>query len=650
VRRRPIAAFVAAVAAFAAAAGPAWGAPPPMTSSSTHIPSRDGTPLRAQVFRPAGLPPGARTPVILIVGPYFGAQAYNNPTYGTTSYYDSLFDAAIPRGYTIVQVTLRGYGGSGGCSDFKGPGEQSDAGAAVEWAASQPWSTGRVGMYGLSYDAATQVMALGRRPRGLAAVVPIAPGTNGYGVMYMNGVRYVPFADSYEGHNALFWEPPPESVLAGLGGDQVLASQLTSDPGCLAARLPEERNPDRGTAFWRERELAALAGRSRVPVFYVQGFLDANAHPDGFLPLWRALAGPKRAWLGQFPHVIPGEADPFTDLPQGVGRSGFVGEVMRWFDRYLKGGVSAGATDPAVEVQNGGTGSWRAEPVWPPADARRFAFGLVTGTYTDGPGNKGEPYCFRLEGNCLPGQTGVGAWTFSQALPHDAWLAGVPRLSAQLVATGAFVHLVGLLYDVDPQGRVALISRGATLAAPGGALSLDLYPQDWLVRRSHRIGLLVSGADDGWFEPGSSRASVTVRNGKVTLPFLRCERSGQLSGGPSDAMKQRSTFTVPASVIDGKARTQPLPPPLARGRLELRVRPRQARAGEPTRFRFRVLTRPCRGRAHPAYRASVRFAGARTRTDRGGRATLVRRLRRGRHPAQALLAGFEPARAAVTAR
>jgi uncharacterized protein len=309
---RRVGVVVSVTVALAVGAGPAMAAPPAMTSWSTYIPSEDGTPLGTEVFRPAGLPLGARTPVILIVGPYFGAQAYNTNGYRTISYYHSLFDAAIPRGYTIVQVTLRGYGGSGGCSDFKGPGEQSDAKAAVEWAASQPWSTGRVGMYGLSYDAATQVMALGRRPSGLAAAVMIAPGTNGYGVMYMSGVRYVPFADSYEGHNALSWTPPPESVLSGLDGDQVLVSQLTSDPACLARRLPQERNPDRNSHFWRARDLAAFIGHSRVPVFYVQGFLDANGHPDGFLPVWRSLDGPKHAWLGQFPHVIPGEADPFS--------------------------------------------------------------------------------------------------------------------------------------------------------------------------------------------------------------------------------------------------------------------------------------------------------------------------------------------------
>jgi uncharacterized protein len=49
----------------------------------------------------------------------------------------------------------RGFGGSGGCLDWVGPGEQADVKAAIQWSAKQPWSTGKVGMYGKSYDAVT---------------------------------------------------------------------------------------------------------------------------------------------------------------------------------------------------------------------------------------------------------------------------------------------------------------------------------------------------------------------------------------------------------------------------------------------------------------------------------------------------------------
>ena len=73
----------------------------------------------------------------------------------------------MERGYTFVMVDLRGFGGSSGCLDWAGPGEQSDVVNAVKWAASQPWSTGKVGMYGKSYDGVTGLIGANHHPDGL---------------------------------------------------------------------------------------------------------------------------------------------------------------------------------------------------------------------------------------------------------------------------------------------------------------------------------------------------------------------------------------------------------------------------------------------------------------------------------------------------
>ena len=87
-------------------------------------------------------------------------------------------------------VDLRGFGGSSGCLDWGGPGEQSDVKAAVEWAASQPWSTGHVGMYGKSYDGVTGLMGVALKPAGLDAVVSQEPVYDMYRYLYSNRVRF----------------------------------------------------------------------------------------------------------------------------------------------------------------------------------------------------------------------------------------------------------------------------------------------------------------------------------------------------------------------------------------------------------------------------------------------------------------------------
>ena len=78
---------------------------------------------------------------------------------------------------------------SSGCLDILGPGEQTDVVTAVEWAASQPWSTGKVGMYGKSYDANTGIVGAALQPEGLAAVVAQQVAPDRYRGSYNDRVR-----------------------------------------------------------------------------------------------------------------------------------------------------------------------------------------------------------------------------------------------------------------------------------------------------------------------------------------------------------------------------------------------------------------------------------------------------------------------------
>src|SRR5206468_10819404 len=149
----------------------------------TH-PSPHGLPRQPALLRPK--PVGdAKTPVTLPTRPYFSHSGQTGPAgpaedtnydpVGPPSgpsgrFYDFVNGAHLmDRGYTYVMVDLRGFGGSSGCLDWAGPGEQADVVNAVKWAAAQPWSTGHVGMYGKSYDGVTGLMGVALRPAGLDA-------------------------------------------------------------------------------------------------------------------------------------------------------------------------------------------------------------------------------------------------------------------------------------------------------------------------------------------------------------------------------------------------------------------------------------------------------------------------------------------------
>src|SRR5687767_5485972 len=152
---------------------------PGTTWTEEYFMTKDGVRLHADVLRPTHVG-GEKTPVLLTVSPYTNHSAATgldyNPTQQNSGPSDRFYDfleagKVIDKGYTYVMVDLRGFGGSGGCNDWGGPGEQEDVRAAVEWAATQPWSTGKVGLFGKSYDGWTGLMGIIQEPKGLAAVI-----------------------------------------------------------------------------------------------------------------------------------------------------------------------------------------------------------------------------------------------------------------------------------------------------------------------------------------------------------------------------------------------------------------------------------------------------------------------------------------------
>ena len=198
--------FALLIALLLAPAARAADLPPGSKWLERTITTPDGTQLHADILRPANLPDTARTPVILSIGPYFSHAGQTGALGGVegTDYdpagppkgpSDRFTDLVVggrlmQKGYTFVMVDLRGFGGSTGCLDWAGPGEQQDVVTAVQWAASQSWSTGKVGMYGKSYDGLTGLIGAARQPRGLKAVVSHEPVYDLYRYLYSNGVRY----------------------------------------------------------------------------------------------------------------------------------------------------------------------------------------------------------------------------------------------------------------------------------------------------------------------------------------------------------------------------------------------------------------------------------------------------------------------------
>ena len=146
----------------------------------------DGLVLRADVFRPIKQ---GRYPVILSCGPYGKWLAFQEgyPTAwdimvrehpdvaaGSTNQYQAweVVDPEkwVPDGYVCVRVDSRGAGRSPGYIDHFSPRETKDIYDCIEWAAQQPWSSGKIGMNGISYYAINQWQVAGLQPPHLSAI------------------------------------------------------------------------------------------------------------------------------------------------------------------------------------------------------------------------------------------------------------------------------------------------------------------------------------------------------------------------------------------------------------------------------------------------------------------------------------------------
>ena len=149
---------------------------------------KDGLVLRADVYRPID---GARCPVILTYGIYGKGVAYQDGypmqwekmvtdhpeiLQGSTNKYQNWEttdpERWVPHGYAVVRVDSRGAGWSPGFMDPACPKETEDLYQCIEWAGTQPWSNGKVGMLGISYYSGNRWRVAGLHPPHLAAIFP----------------------------------------------------------------------------------------------------------------------------------------------------------------------------------------------------------------------------------------------------------------------------------------------------------------------------------------------------------------------------------------------------------------------------------------------------------------------------------------------
>ena len=262
----------------------------------------DGVVLRADVFRPVA---EGKYPVILSYGPYAKGlafqegyksawvrmtTAYPETAAGSSNKYQNweLVDPEkwVPDGYAIVRVDSRGAGRSPGYLEVWSPREAKDLYECVEWAGTQPWSNGKVGINGISYYAMNQWDVAPLRPPHLAALCIWEGSADYYRELCRHGGILCDFLADWSRRQVT-------SVQHGVG-ERGPKSPVTGEPAAGPATLPEEalaQEPRRR----RRRGVAAPADRRLLPRAHPAVRADRRADPLG-----RELGRPGPASAGQF--------------------------------------------------------------------------------------------------------------------------------------------------------------------------------------------------------------------------------------------------------------------------------------------------------------------------------------------------------------
>jgi putative CocE/NonD family hydrolase len=509
-----------------------------------YFPSSDhsGTELHADVLLPEGTAKNKRVPVILSVGPYFGHSGQTDTEGWTHTGPSSRFQDFIEgtdlfkEGYAFVMVDLRGFGGSTGCLDWGGPGEQADVKAAINWAAQQPWSTGAVGMYGKSYDAVTGLIGNDLDQRSLKAVVAQEPLWDMYPYIYSNGVARPNVTGTANAYNSI-------ATLGQMADDKshylANSSWEKTHPECLTENSAGYRIADKRDKHWTSRDLAKMAKGSDTPLFVTQGFIENNTKPEEMQEYLDHHKGPERGWLGQWDHVRGG--DRVSDGRLAMGREGWYDETLSFYDQYLKG-IKPTVRYPAYSVEDS-TGAWRAQNTWPAVE-RSGTIPLGSGSYLDDGGasaNAGlspsdlvtkqpsgnwdmenaptiEPGApkGRAEGQAKrqnAGETTSSFFVWSKPVKEAVRITGTPRLSLTAKGEG---NVMLKLYDVAPDGTAAMFDEQVSLLDPG-KLTVDLKATDWTLAAGHVLAVEIGSIQTGSWRATPSGETIKVHDARLEL-------------------------------------------------------------------------------------------------------------------------------------
>jgi uncharacterized protein len=345
------------------------------------VPMRDGTSLRADVYWPDGEGP---FPVLMTRTPY-NKDGGENMDVGLRG---------AQRGFIMVNMDVRGrFASTGEWYPFKH--EIDDGYDSVEWAAKLPHSNGKVGMWGGSYDGATQFLAALANPPHLGGIFPMCTASNYYkDWAYQNGALQQYFAESWATQLAadqidhqIAAQTNPMQYVPALPLTNYTTLPVPPFAGHEGLQALDAWYLDWIThstldSYWQQWAIDADYSRIKVPVYQMGGWYDlflygtlanyAGIKEHGGSEVARSanrlliIPGGHAGWGGRV-----GAAD-YT----GTGYVDYYGVMMDWYDSILRGSANGMAQEKPVRYFTMGKSVWAEADSWPPVGAKETKYYL----------------------------------------------------------------------------------------------------------------------------------------------------------------------------------------------------------------------------------------------------------------------------------
>jgi putative CocE/NonD family hydrolase len=577
--------------------------------TSSFIPMTDGVRLAADIYLPDPAEPGNRLPSVIIMTPYYRALQLAGdgpfpPEIEKLQYDAGMWGPGLARhGIAVVVVEVRGGGASFGTRSV---GRRPDGGRddvdVVDWVVAQPWSNGRVGATGISAPGLAALNLLTAKHPAVRAVAPLWTAFDMYASTHPGGTTLTAFVKAnYEGTSALDQNRIGELVgdtTPGLKGVIQGLRPVDEDvDGSLLAAAVEEHKGNlyihddllaityRDDVFRDGGSTAASSPSTQVPdlraseaaIYSYAGWYD-GAFTTDLVHLHLSVGNPgSRLIIGPWGHGGHTYDSPFA-TPGRPTDFDHDAELAAFFHRHLGEGTAAAADEPTVRYFTVGAEEWRTAESWPPPSEPLSAYfapsgELTLGTSPSGDGNDEYDVDFgvgsgprsRWSNSSVPVDYGNRAeidqrlLTYtSPALDADTEVTGHPLLELFVSANVDDFLAVVYLEDVDPDGRVRVVTEGVQRAlfsaetegdpphafigpyrsflkaeaapvTPGEVVTLrfGLPPVSHLFRAGHRIRLAIAGTDDSNFprtpESGDVRLSVqrsAQHPSRIVLPVV----------------------------------------------------------------------------------------------------------------------------------